>query len=287
MRTVTFKSVLDRALRLCGIPVADAQTDDVAMLTEFINVRLRLAWEAYTWPDAQRIEQRFYRAAYDNAATYAEDDEVYYATEDAYYRAIDATTGNLPTDTDYWEAADDDLERYVDWEQTGETAIGAVWALWSANPRLSRTAAQVGYSLSERGVEVLTDANVGSSVWVEYGVRAPEMTDAVYDTTEAYAVGDRVYFATDGKCYECISTASAGDTPATDVDKWTEVEFPYILAAYCALGAYRDMLKPDGQTARARLEEGDVEGLLLAEIDKIEAVQGQRRRYGCATRTRV
>lgn len=43
--------------------------------------------------------------AYDNGTTYAIDDVVTY--NDAIYRAIAATTGNLPTDTDYWEKIGD------------------------------------------------------------------------------------------------------------------------------------------------------------------------------------
>jgi hypothetical protein len=43
--------------------------------------------------------------AYDNGTTYAIGDVVTY--NDAIYRAIDATTGNLPTDTDYWEKVGD------------------------------------------------------------------------------------------------------------------------------------------------------------------------------------
>lgn len=42
---------------------------------------------------------------YDNAVTYDIDDVVSY--DDAIYRAIQQTTGNLPTDTDYWEKIGD------------------------------------------------------------------------------------------------------------------------------------------------------------------------------------
>jgi hypothetical protein len=41
-------------------------------------------------------------AAYAGATAYAIDDQAYYATTGRYYRAIAATTGNLPTDTGYW-----------------------------------------------------------------------------------------------------------------------------------------------------------------------------------------
>jgi hypothetical protein len=50
--------------------------------------------------------------------------------------------------------------------------------------------------------------------------------DAVaYDAGDAYAVGDYVTFAVGGvtEYFLCTATASAGDTPATDPDKWRNV----------------------------------------------------------------
>ena len=41
-------------------------------------------------------------AAYAGGTAYAEDDQAYYSTTGKFYRGILATTGNLPTDTDYW-----------------------------------------------------------------------------------------------------------------------------------------------------------------------------------------
>jgi hypothetical protein len=287
VRAVTFKSVLDRALRLLKVPPADAMDDEVAELTEAINVRLRTAWEAFPWPERTRIEQRYFRADYAAGTAYALDDEIYYPTTDAYYRALGPTTGNAPTNATYWEEATTDLERYVAWEQTGETAVGEFFTLWSGNPRISRTAYELGFSLSDRGAELSVSATAGTSVWVEYGIRPPVMTATEYDATQAYAVNDTVYFVTDGRCYTCTATAAAGDTPLTDPTKWAEIEFPYILGNYCAQGAYQDQLKGEGQSGRSRMESQDVEMLLAAEIEKIENVQGQKRRFGCATRARV
>lgn len=51
-----------------------------------------------------------------------------------------------------------------------------------------------------------------------------DTSDAVaYDAGDAYAVGDYVTFTPAGGVlhyYKCIATASAGDTPSTDSDKW-------------------------------------------------------------------
>lgn len=41
-------------------------------------------------------------AAYNGASAYAIGDQVYYSTTGDFYVAIDAGTGNAPTDTDYW-----------------------------------------------------------------------------------------------------------------------------------------------------------------------------------------
>jgi hypothetical protein len=45
----------------------------------------------------------FSGAAYAGGTTYEEDDQAYYATTGKFYRAILETTGNVPTDTSYWE----------------------------------------------------------------------------------------------------------------------------------------------------------------------------------------
>lgn len=40
---------------------------------------------------------------YDNAATYAADDQVYYSTTGKFYKAVSAGTAHLPTDEGYWQ----------------------------------------------------------------------------------------------------------------------------------------------------------------------------------------
>lgn len=45
----------------------------------------------------------FSGAAYAGGTTYDEDDQAYYSTTGKFYRAVLETTGNLPTDTSYWE----------------------------------------------------------------------------------------------------------------------------------------------------------------------------------------
>jgi hypothetical protein len=283
MRSVTLKEVVEEALGLLGIPAEDASTQDWAMLVAHVNRRLRKAWESFAWPELCRQEERYWRDAYSGAVTYVAGDEVRETVngEIEYFRRMaDAAPGSEPvSDTDVWEPVGADFERYVAWEQAGQTAMGEVLDVWVRNPRTLATARPVDWESSSRGIEVPPYVTAGVSVWVKYRLRPVRMTAEVYQSSVALAAGVKRYLPETGRVYETLTSVAAGEDPQSTPAKWAEVEMPYIFAHYCAVGAYRDQLKADGRQDTAAMEERDVFDLLLDEIDKIETV-GRRWKVG-------
>ena len=109
MRTVNYSDVLQGSLALAGIPLAgfDPTQPEFALLRTMHDRRLRVAWEAHTWPDVCRYEQRSFRAPWNAATAYAAGAEVLDIPTLTYLQALQASTGQPPTtggvvNTAYW-----------------------------------------------------------------------------------------------------------------------------------------------------------------------------------------
>lgn len=173
MRTVTLQAVVNGVCARMGMDITQTvPAHTVAAYVEYINGRLRDAWESYAWPWSTRIEQREYRATYAADVAYAIGAEVFYSG--AYYRATAAGTGNLPTDTSYWEIATD-LVQVIDLDQAGETAIGEILGVYSADPRITPGAREYSFSLVEDGLLVPTGP---AQPWIRFSLRPPVYTAA-------------------------------------------------------------------------------------------------------------
>lgn len=125
MRTVTYKSVLDGFLRTAGEVADDPNDIDAAAAMEFLDQALSAAHEFWRWPELVLIEKRFFRPTYDNAETYAAGAEVYFPQSQLYYRALRATLGNAPANS---EAAANNSY----WAELGEEITGDDWAASTA-----------------------------------------------------------------------------------------------------------------------------------------------------------
>lgn len=79
-RTVTFKSVVDGVFALAGVTRTTA-ADPAALLAQvidFVNLRLREAWEHHDWPELCPVEQRAFRDDWSAATDYAINSEVWF-----------------------------------------------------------------------------------------------------------------------------------------------------------------------------------------------------------------
>jgi hypothetical protein len=248
MRTVTFKSVLDGVATRMGLePDANLQINQAAALTEYITDRLGQAWEMASWPEWTTSQLRRYRANWDNATTYPLGAEVYYASQNAYYRSLQAAnTNHLPTDTAWWAAASD-LSTYIAFDQAWEaTSIGGVWGVWADDPKTNARPRRLSWWIGPEGIWVQTSA---SSVYVEFSLRPPRFTTAAWDAASAYVTGDLVYYAGSGECY-AASAGSTGVIPGSN-GSWQKQDFPYVLARAVKLVAIADALREDENLDKA------------------------------------
>ncbi len=176
---------------------------------------------------------------YSAATAYVAGDIVFYVVNGNFYQCHTASTGNAPTNASFFGLLVP-FEPYVSFTQSGQTAIDdqAEIILWTSNPRLTTKATVIDSMLTENGI---TPTGVcPARPWVEFKLVCPVLRGELYDAADAYAVGDQVQFAiASGNVetidfYDCTSTASAGDTPASDPDKWTRVEIPDYFKSYLA-----------------------------------------------------
>ena len=208
-----------------------------------------------------------------SGTSYAVGDIIYYPVDDTYYQCHTAHTssGTLVPDAtganERWGALEP-FQRYVDFAQTGQTVIGDVFDVKDRDPRVNH----LWNSLAKETLEdrVYVQENV-KRVFVQFRERRPKLTGAEYDSASAYAVGAQVYFTTAagvGNFYTCVATASAGDTPETDPDKWEVVELPEPFEGFLIWSAYAKLLTADGEDDRRRAALAMAEGYLVLETDR-------------------
>lgn len=203
---------------------------------------------------------------------YSVGDQVYYPTTDTVYQCHTASTGNLPTDTNYWGALEA-FKRTLPYDQTGETVIGEVARVMQSDPRVKPFAPEEDFFLNSDGVNVPFCQN---KIWIEFRVQSPALTGLAFDATATYAVGEQMLF-TDGDLYNCLTATTAGQTPLTHPSKWELVYLPQYLAQATCLAAAADFVATRSREDAQRLD-AQASAMLDKELDKLLRQQRQMRR---------
>lgn len=277
MDRVAFQTVLREAAGLAGFTLSQLTSTPKTQLRTFINRRAREYWHRWWWNQIMHADLRYYRDAYDAATAYATDDEVYY--DGAYYRALQSTTGNLPTNATYWEQITTDFDAYIELEQTGETRIGTVRQLSADNPLEVREPRITPFRLAGSKIWVLGE-DVPTSVYVWFREAAPTWLGDDFSASSTYAAGDVVYYEGAGSDYEgdfweCQATTNAAEDPEDTPAKWERIAFPEWLREPVAQAAYADFLRQDGSPEVATLATAEAERLLLQAIHRDGPAQRQ------------
>lgn len=276
MDRVSFQNVLREAAGLAGFTLARLSATPETQFRTFINRRAREQWAKHWWNQLMHAEERFYRDAYDATTAYATGDEVYYAG--AYYRALSATTANLPTNATYWEQITD-LDAYLELEQANQEPIGTVRLVARDNPLTTREPRPLPFRLSGTRLWVLGD-DVPASVYVWYREPAPYWLGDDFDAGATYAAGQVIYYEGagvdyDGDFWTCLATTTAGQDPEDTPAKWERIDFPAWLCAPVAQAAFADWVRQDGNPEAARLEDSEAQRLLLQAIHNDGPAQRQ------------
>ncbi len=170
------------------------------------------------------------------------------------------------------------FDRFIAYAQAAQTVIGDVVQVWSSNPRVYKSALEVGFELSQNGIQICDAYN---SVWVWYRIVIPRLSGDTFSPTATYAVGNQVYFSSAtvaGNFYDCVATTSAGESPSSAAAKWSIVNLPRMFEDYMAYGAYVDSLTGDGQMDKARAEEARLMGWLAREVGILTRQEQQQQR---------
>lgn len=309
MRTVTFQSVLDGAAARIGLdPTQTIQPSTASALTEYINTRVRFAWEAYKWPELSAIERRAFRQPWATGKSYAANEEVYYGGN--YYRARLAHTSSSSNEPD------DATNGATNWS-IADAAITSVGVEYSAltdykvgdevifNGKLYRmrvdAAAGVSPTNTTNWSQVFSYTDFIRSIDFEQSFT---LTSATTNATEigevlyVYAQDPRVaryaervnFWITDSGII-VGSTQFTASTPNTVYIEFTkrpsfystnsgDADFPRVLSEYVKYGSAADALREDGQFEKATYMDSLAVDALQKELDIIEVKQGQTRLRG-------
>lgn len=223
-------------------------------------------------------------SAWVSGTAYAVGDQIYYVVTNEFYQCHTAHTSSGVLTPDATGASERwgvlvPFNRYVAYEQTGRTAIAEFFTMWDADPETSPRASELSFVLNDQGAGVLQGPNV---VWVEFRTRCKTLTGDDWDAATVYTGNiDQVYFA--GNFWDCVTTTTAGQSPATTAAKWALVELPWILRPFLTQAGFATWLRGDGQTERAMAEAGVAAALLEAAWAKVVRQQGQVRRLSVST----
>jgi hypothetical protein len=266
------------AAGLAGFTLSQLTTTPKTQLRTFISRRAQEQWDHWWWNQLMHAEERFYRLEYDAATNYTAGGQVYYATTGGYYTALQASTGNAPTNETYWERATE-LDAYIDLEQGDLEPIGTVRLVSRDDPLTTREPRVVPHRMIGDRIYVLGD-DVISSVYVWFREPAPTWLGEDFSATDTYAAGDVVFFEGDAADFEgdfwtCVTATTAGQDPEDTPAKWEKIAFPKWLKSSVAQAAYADFVRQDGNPEAARLEDAEAQRLLLKAIHNDGPAQRQ------------
>lgn len=211
---------------------------------------------------------------------YAVGDKVYYAVTNRYYQCHTAHTASATLVPDATSANErwgllTPFQRSIDFDATGETAIGDVFDVKDSDPRVNPRWRSLVWSKAQNNVYVAEEA---VRCWVQFRSRRPRLKGAAYDATSTYVAGDMMYFdgdgTIDGNFYQAIDEVAAGETPITTPLVWSVVEIPELFEGYLIWSAYAKMLVGDQQDDRKLAAEATAEGFLEVEADNTYRQQG-------------
>lgn len=285
MRTIDYIDVLSATADLCGLDRDNLSSNEFKKLRTSHSNRLATAYEWYDWPDLMRAEHRYLRPLYSATIAYVVDDIIFYVAGDAYYKCIQANTGQAPTEAAYWTVVTRaDFDPYISPEQTGQTVMGTVLGVFDKDPRRYETLVELDWHPSSNGIQLTDNLTKG---WVEFRLRAPDLKGDAWDASGDYAVGDQAYFsdyATPGNFYDCATVTTGGESPITTAAKWTKVQIPYIFGRHLSQAGLADYLTSDQQSERKAQEELFAIELITNQVTLVAGQQGHFRRVSVLTR---
>jgi hypothetical protein len=113
---------------------------------------------------------------------------------------------------------------------------------------------------------------------LDFQIRPPELYGSAFDATVAYTGGaDQILFTeSNGRknYYDCITTTSAAESPATAAAKWAIAGIPYYLKTFLTYVCAADLCRMDRREDDAMSYEAIAERHWEDELDRLAGLQG-------------
>ncbi len=234
IRTVSFKTLYDRVVREVGlIPETwNPSAYQKDQLCDFISDRLQKAYEADWWTALSPIIEK---AVSGDATT-------------GYYvpKAVIPSGAGAPA------------------SGVSLVHMDAIRWITTLNPAVARRPKALPYRLSDRGIELPTDAP--ATVWIQFRLAPPRVTiTTTYSGAASYGRDALVY---DGSahCYRSLQDSNSGNALSLKV-YWEKQHIPALFLRYVARGVRADWLRLQGDSQQAADAES---GRAQAELERLQ-----------------
>jgi len=179
------------------------------------------------------------------------------------------------------------FDKYIAYEQTGQTKIGEVKLVSRRDPRVwPDRPGVVTFRTSADGVQI-TDWTAPGLVWVTFRQRVPVFTSTLYSAAGNVAVGDVRYWPTGsggtGECYAALQAQTPAAQSPANAAFWSKVSFPEIIANFVKRSVFADSLSDQKQQDRKAVELEEAYNELSEASDRELAAQGQFERAEAVT----
>lgn len=247
MRTTDFSNVLLDSVNLFGYDVANISDNNFRTVRQFINQRLRMAWEAYPWYSLVIIDEMPMTKDPVSLVT-----SIAFPTNAGEIVGVYNMNPLATTRSTYKSYA---IARINNEERIVVQATDASTYFVEYRIKRPEILGEIYKPISYKA---------GSCVYFDTGSGS-----GTYVPVEG--------FPHYGNFYRAINDVTSSIKP-TDAINWEKIEIPYMFASYLSRGAYSDFLRSEQQYDDAAKAEQDASGVLEMEFDKELRQQGQVRR---------
>lgn len=242
-------------------------------ILEFIDTRLKEAWELYDFVEVTFVEERAFAPDYDPKMSYCQGAVVWDWCSRYYYQALVPTVGGSLSNAAVWQQNVSPYPRMIPWQQPCHTPIGTAFTAWNKNPYTDTNRNPVPFLLSNNGLE-FSLSQVIQTAWIQFRIPYPGIgLDQWYDT-ETYNTGDTCYYNMD--TYISLIDNNLNNTPPAVADgNWQQFRVPWPFRGFVIQAAFADTLIVSGQNEKAPDQLQQAYQLLAGEFDRQTIQAGQ------------
>ena len=245
MRTTHFSPIFFNSLQYAGQDRHNISEETFAQFRDFINERIRHAWESQDWPDLIRVAQL---TVTDNG--------------------LGLVTAAIPADAG-------EVMSCYDSDPLVSTRAGEISFRLYDDGSIQKLVFSTDPGTVFGEYRIKRPELVGDlySPTVSYSIGSQVYFDTGSNTGSYTPVAGKPHY---GNFYTCVDgPTNPGDNPTTHYYKWQLVKIPYLFAAYAARGAFADWLKSELQMEVAQVAELESQNTLVEAIDIILRQQKQ------------